>query len=147
MALDIFREMENLRREIDGAFRGLGLGRLMEPSFLPGPSTLGYPQINSSQDENNLYIAALVPGIEPKDLELTVIRGVLTLSGERKGSSQENKTWHRRERGLGKFMRTVELPCEVNAERVSAEYRNGVLTVTLPKHEAERPKKISVTAQ
>jgi HSP20 family protein len=84
--------------------------------------------------------------MEPKDLELNVMQGTLTLSGERKESGNDNRTWHRRERGAGKFMRTIELPAALNTERVDAEYRNGVLTVTLPKAEAAKPKKIAVKA-
>jgi len=145
MAHDIFREMESLRREIDGVFRDFGMGRFLEPSFLPGPSTAGYPQVNFSQDENSLYVEAIVPGIDPKDIDLTVMRGVMTLSGERKAQSNSDKTWHRRERGHGKFMRTIDLPCEVDTGKVMAKYHNGLLVVTLPKQEQAKPKKISVT--
>lgn len=143
MAMDIFREMESLRREIDSAFRGFGTGNFMEPSFLPGISSRKSPQINMTHDENNFYAEILVPGIDPKDLELTVMRGVLTISGERK-ETHEEKTWHRRERGLGKFMRTLDLDCEVDTNKVTAKYENGVLFVTLPKHEDSKPKKVSV---
>lgn len=143
---DLFEEMENLRREVDDAFRHFGMGRLLTPTFLPGLGTGDFPRINLSEDENNFYVEALVPGIEPEDLELNVMQGTLTLSGERKESGNDNQTWHRRERGAGKFMRTIELPAALNTERVDAEYRNGVLTVTLPKAEAAKPKKIAVKA-
>lgn len=143
MAMDIFREMESLRREIDNAFKGFGTGNFLEPSFLPGISSGKSLQINMNQDENNFYAEILVPGINPKDLELTVMKGVMTISGERKDSHEE-KTWHRRERGLGKFMRTLDLNCEVDADKVTAKYENGVLFVTLPKHEDSKPKKVSV---
>ncbi len=141
---DLFREMDNLRREIDEAFRGFGSGRGLDPVFLPGLGTGRYPQVNLSEDQDNLYVEALVPGLEAKDIELTVMRGMLTLSGERKASEGPKKTWHRNERGAGKFLRTVELPVEVAADKVKAEYKNGVLTVALPKHEAARPKKVEV---
>jgi HSP20 family protein len=143
MAMDIFREMESLRKEIDNAFRGFGTGNFLETSFLPGISSGKSPQINMTQDENNFYAEILVPGIYPKDLELTVMRGVLTISGERK-ETHKDKTWHRRERGHGKFMRTLDLNCEVNTEKVTAKYENGLLFVTLPKHENSKPKKVSV---
>lgn len=143
MAMDIFREMESLRREIDNAFRGFGTGNFLQPSFLPGISLIKSPQINMTQDEDNFYAEILVPGIDSKDLELTVMKGVLTISGERK-EALENKTWHRRERGHGKFMRTLDLNCEVDTNNVTAKYENGVLFVTLPKHESSKPKKVSV---
>ncbi len=139
----IFGEMENLRREIDNAFKGFGTGNFLEPSFMPGISTLKSPLINMKQDENNMYAEVLIPGVDPKDLELMVMRGVMTISGERK-ESLDDKTWHRRERGFGKFMRTVDLTCEVDSNKVTAKYENGVLFVTMPKHEDAKPKKVSV---
>lgn len=146
MAMDILQEMENLRREIDGAFRGFGMSAFLEPSFLPGVSLQRFPQINLAQDQDKVYVEALVPGVSSKDLELTVMRGVLTLSGERKDESVAGRTWHRRERGHGKFMRTVDLPCEVDVDQVVAKFENGVLLVTLPIQEKAKPKKISVKA-
>jgi HSP20 family protein len=144
--LDLFREMENLRREIDNAFRGFGRGVVYEPSFLPGLGAGRYPQINLREDNDSVYVEALIPGLEAKDLELTVMRNTLTLSGERR-ETEGNVTWHRNERGSGKFLRTIELPVEVDADRVKAECRNGVLTIVMQKAEAARPRKISVQAQ
>ncbi len=141
--LDLFREMDNLRRDIDTVFRGLGRTTPFEPSFLPGLGAGRHPQINLREDSDSLYVDALVPGIDPKDLELSVLRNTLTLSGVRRELG-EKATWHRNERGSGKFLRTIELPVEVDAAKVKAECRNGVLRVTLPKSEAARPKKISV---
>jgi len=147
MAMDILREMENLRREIDGAFKGFGVGAFLEPSFLPGVGLQRFPQINIAQDQDSVYVEVLVPGVDAKDLDLTVMRGVLTLSGERKDESGNQRTWHRRERGHGKFMRTVDLPCEVDAAKVVAKFSNGVLLVTLPIQEKVKPKKITVKAR
>jgi len=147
MAMDILREMENLRREIDGAFKGFGVGAFLEPSFLPGVGLQRFPQINVAQDQDSVYVEILVPGVDAKDLDLTVMRGVLTLSGERKDESGNQRTWHRRERGHGKFMRTVDLPCEVDADKVVAKFSNGVLLVTLPIQEKAKPKKITVKAR
>ncbi len=143
---DLFREMENLRREVDAAFNHFGAGRLLTSAFLPGIGTGDFPRINLSEDANNFYVEALVPGIEPKDLELNVMQGTLTLSGERNESEAGKRTWHRRERGTGKFLRTIELPTAVNQEKVDAEYRNGILMITLPKAESVKAKRISVRA-
>ena len=147
MAFDILREMENLRREIDSAFKGFGVGNYLEPAFLPGLSTGRYPQVNLAEDQDNLYVEILVPGVSSKELNLTVMRGVLTVSGERKEEAYTEKIWHRRERGLGKFMRTIDLPCEVDTDKIVAKFENGVLFVTLPKREKDRPKKVSVVAK
>ncbi|MEZ4601090.1 MAG: Hsp20/alpha crystallin family protein [Syntrophotaleaceae bacterium] len=145
-AWDMFREMDELRREIDHVFRGLGVGRGLSPAFIPGIGVGDFPRINVSQDENNYYIHAMVPGIDPSDLELNIMQGTLTLSGERKESGNGDRSWHRRERGFGKFLRTVELPERVNTEKVDARYHNGILTITLGKAEEAKAKKISVKA-
>lgn len=141
-SLDLFQEMDMLRREIDQVFRGIGRNQ----SFLPGIGAGEYPRMNLSEDDNNYYLEALVPGIEPNDLDLNLMRGTLTLSGERKERDGSGCTWHRHERGAGKFMRTIELPDSIDNSKVDAQYRNGVLRITLPKPQSEKPKKISVRA-
>ena len=146
MEMDILKEMESLRREIDGAFKGFGMGSFLEPSFLPGMGLKRFPQINVAQDKDNVYVEALVPGVEAKDLDLTVMRSVLSLTGERKEETGPQQTWHRRERGHGKFMRTIDLPCDVDADKIVAKFSNGVLLVTMPIQERAKPKKISVKA-
>jgi HSP20 family protein len=144
MELNFLKEMEGLRREIDDAFKGVGMGRFLEPSFLPGISTARFPQVNLARDADNLYAEVVLPGISAKDLELSVMRNVLTLSGERKSDVQTDRIWHRRERGAGKFMRTIDLPTEVDTNKVAAKFENGLLLVTLPIVEQAKPKKISV---
>ena len=146
MEMDILKEMESLRREIDGAFKGFGVGSFLEPSFLPGVGLQRFPQVNLAQDKDNVYVEALVPGVDAKDLDLTVMRGVLTLTGERKEETDFQRTWHRRERGHDKFMRTIDLPNDVDVDGVVAKFNNGVLLVTLPIQEQAKPKKISVKA-
>jgi HSP20 family protein len=145
-SLDLLREMENLRREIDEAFSHFGMGRLLAPAFFPGLGTADFPRINLEEDENNFYLEALVPGLDPQDIDLNIMQGGLTLSGERKESETGNRTWHRGERGAGRFLRTIELPMAVNVDKIDAEYRNGILTVTLSKSEEAKPKKIAVKA-
>lgn len=140
--LDLFQEMDMLRREIDQAFRGIG----RKTSFLPGIGAGEYPRMNLSEDDANYYVEALVPGIDPESLDLNLMRGALTLSGERKEDETKDHTWHRHERGAGKFMRTIELPDSIDNTKVDAECRNGVLMITLPKPQSEQPKKISVRA-
>ena len=139
---DMFQEMDMLRREIDQVFKGSGRGT----AFLPGIGAKEYPRMNLSEDENSYYVEALVPGTEPEDLDLNLMRGALTLSGQRKEGDNNGCTWHRHERGSGKFMRTIELPDSIDGSKVDAEYRNGVLLITLPKPQSEKPKKISVRA-
>jgi len=140
--LDLFQEMDMLRREIDQVFRGVNRNQ----SFLPGIGAGEYPRINLSEDDSHYYLEALVPGINPEDLDLNLMRGTLTLTGERKENEENGRTWHRHERGAGKFMRTIELPDSIDSSKVEAEYRNGVLLVKMPKPQSEKPKRISVRA-
>ncbi len=143
---DLFKEMDQLHREIDGLFNGYNRGRLFGPAFEPGLGLRHYPKINLRDDEDNVYVEALLPGVDPDKIDMNILGNTLTLAGERTAadSGDEKCTWHRRERGLGKFMRTVELPVEIVADKVKAECRNGLLRVTMPKAAEAKPKKISV---
>jgi HSP20 family protein len=105
----------------------------------------GYPPLNVWEDEGHLYVEAELPGFELDDLEMFVTgENQLSMKGERKRPEMENGTWHRQERGYGSFSRIMDLPTTVDADKVSAGFKNGVLTVTLPKMEAAKPKKIQV---
>jgi len=141
---DLFREIESLRKEIDNAFGSFGVGGVLSSAFLPGIGTGDYPRINLSEDENNFYLEAMSPGIEAKDLSLSVMQSTVSFSGERKEAQGNGRTWHRHERGAGKFMRTIELPMTVDNDKTDAEYRNGMLLITLPKAESVRAKRIEV---
>merc|ERR1711941_113863 len=88
----------------------------------PGIGQSGYPLINLHSDKDNLYVETLLPGVDPSELEMTVQQNTLTISGERhKAETPEKVVWHRRERGAGKFLRTVELPLDVKTDEVRAE--------------------------
>lgn len=139
---DLLREMSQMQRDIDEAFRGFGLGRL----FGPGVGLRDWPRINLREDADHIYVEALLPGVEPDRIEMSVLGNALTLSGERLpfDSDRNGRTWHRRERGAGKFLRSIELPVEINPDQVKAEYKNGLLLVTLPKAEEAKPKRISI---
>lgn len=143
---DIFKEMDQLHREIDSLFGHYGQGRLLGPAFAPGLGVSHYPKINLREDEENIYVEALLPGVDPDHLDMSLLGNTLTLAGERPAveSSEKKQTWHRQERGTGKFLRTIELPVDVEPKNVKAECRNGLLRVTLPKAAQAKPKKISV---
>jgi len=86
-----------------------------------------------------------VPGIRPEELDVTVERNVLTISGEKKAErSEENATYHLTERRYGRFTRSFQLPARVDADAVTARYENGLLTITLPKVPAARPRQIRI---
>jgi len=143
---DLFKEMDQLHRNIDSLFNGYHQGRLFVPAFEPGLGLRHYPKINLRDDEENIYVEALLPGFAPDKIDMNILGNTLSLAGERLPMEDVDKkrTWHRRERGTGKFLRTIELPVDIVADQVKAEYRHGLLRVTMPKAAEAKPKKISV---
>ena len=142
---DVLRELDNLRREIDDAFRGSGYGRPLGTTFLAPGTTRRAPLVNFSEDEGHVYVDALVPGVDPKDIELTVLRNTITITGERKPFvEQSGHIVHRSELGAGKFSRTLELPVDIDPNRISAECKDGIMRITLGKAEHAKPKKIEI---
>ena len=142
---DVFKELDNLRREIDEAFRGSGFERPFGPTFLSPVVTHRFPLVNISEDEGNVYIQALVPGVDPKEVDLSVLRNALTISGERKPfAEKQGQMVHRTELGSGKFSRTLELPVDIDSSNISAQCKDGVMKVTLAKAEHAKPRKIDI---
>jgi HSP20 family protein len=108
-------------------------------------SLSSYPPLNLWEDENNLYVEAELPGFSLDGLEMYVTGdNQLSIKGERKQPEPGKGTWHRQERGYGAFSRLLELPSAVAGDRVSAEFKSGVLTITLPKKEEAKPRRIEV---
>ena len=104
------------------------------------------PAVDIYETENELVLKADLPDVDPKNVGIQLENGTLTLKGERKFEEQSNgqKGFHRIERSYGAFVRAFSLPDTVDGEKVKADYRNGVLTVTLPKKEVAKPKTINV---
>ena len=103
------------------------------------------PNVDIKEEAERYVIHADVPGVDPKDIEVTLEDGVLTLSGERKSESRtEEDGWRRVERVSGQFLRRFTLPETVDAEGVSAKGANGVLEIVIPKQAKVQPKKIEV---
>ena len=106
-----------------------------------------YPPLNAWEDDNNLYVEAELPELELSDLEIFVNGdNQLSIKGERKQPERENGRWHRQERGHGSFSRTCELPQYVDSDKVTAEFKHGVLTITLPKRKEAKARRIEVKA-
>lgn len=142
---DMFRELDNLRREVDEAFHGAGLARPFRSTFLAPVTTRRFPLVNFSEDDGNLYVAALMPGVDPKAIDLTVVRNGITISGEREPFGElEGQIVHRCELGTGKFSRTLELPVDIASDKISAECKDGVMLITLGKAEHAIPRKIEI---
>lgn len=103
------------------------------------------PLVDVVEDEKEYLIKAELPEVKKEDVKVTVENGVLTISGERKAEHEEKgKTYHRIERSYGRFERSFTLPDSADAEKVSAEFKDGVLYVHLPKSEKAKPKAIEV---
>ena len=106
-----------------------------------------YPPLNLWEDDDNLYVEAELPELELSDLEIFVTGdNQLSIKGERKQPERENGMWHRQERGHGGFSRVGELPQYVDSDKVTAESKLGVLTITLPKREEAKARRIEVKA-
>jgi HSP20 family protein len=144
-----WREIEALRRDIDNAFHSVDQtnGHRFRNAFLPGRAARQYPLVNLSEDRDHIYVEALAPGVDPASIDVAVMRNVLTISGEKRRLPEELKpeATHRSERATGKFVRSIELPMEIDSDQVKAEYKHGLLMVTLPKAAAAKPKQINVS--
>lgn len=125
--------------------------RLFDLPFFSRESsrTTGWtPALDVHQDKNSLFVHAELPGMKKEDVNLSLHDGVLTLSGElRPAQAHDEKTAVRNERFFGRFERSITLPAPVDATRVSASYENGILTVTLPKAEAVKPRQIDINVK
>ncbi|MFW5734788.1 MAG: Hsp20/alpha crystallin family protein [Oceanidesulfovibrio sp.] len=107
--------------------------------------TMGYPALDIAENEDQLTVTAEVPGMKPEDIDVTLERGVLTIKGEKKFEDErKGENHHRIERSYGAFQRVVQLPTEVDDEKVSANYKDGVLTLTMPKSQAAKKRKIEI---
>lgn len=132
-----FGELRGLQREMNRLFDGYDGGTVMSR----------FPALNVWGNTENVIVTAELPGMDAADLDINVVNNQLTITGERKEETPaENAVCHRCERGAGKFVRTVRLPFAVEGDKVSAKYDKGVLTITLPRHEATKPKRIEIKA-
>src|ERR1041385_2269403 len=136
-----FGRLSNLRDELD---------RLFESPFaeLANASQLlsGWrPALDVHEDKDNFVVKAELPGMKREEIDISLHDGTLSIAGERKGEEKfKDAETNRTERFVGRFQRTLTLPTPVAADKVKAEYRDGVLTVTLPKTEEAKPKRIDV---
>ena len=134
-----FEELERTRQQMNELFGEVE--RRPYRSFDAGV----FPLINLTEDRDNYYVRAEMPGVKADELDIQATVNSLSISGERKIPSEgENVKYHRREREAGTFSRVVSLPGEVDMDKVEASHENGILTVMTPKAEAAKPKQIRV---
>ena len=134
-----FGELEGMRQQMDQLFSALSAGAMAEPSAGVFPLT------NLTEDSDKYYVRAELPGVSSDDLDIQVAGNGLSLSGERRIAEEGKEVrYHRREREAGRFSRLIGLPSEVDTRKVDASLRNGILTITIPKSEAAKPRQIAV---
>jgi HSP20 family protein len=138
-----FGRLFSLRDELDRLFEG-PLEGLARSTQLLG---VWNPAVDLYEDKDNVTVKAELPGMKREEIEVSLHDGTLTISGERKGEEKvENADARRTERFVGRFHRTLTLPSTVKADQVNAQYKDGILTVTLPKAEEAKPRQIHVKA-
>jgi len=142
-----FNEMRSLQADFNRAFNTAfpGFFGKFEEGLLSGKWS---PSVDIYEDQNAIKLEADLPGVKPEDFKLSIENYKLTLSGERRFENDTREdNWHRVERNYGSFTRTFTLPSTVNVEDVRAEFKDGVLYVTLPKREEVKAREIQVNVK
>ncbi len=143
---DPFRELERLRQEMDRIFETVTPAGSPRGGFLPGLGARQYPRVNVADAGEAYLVEALAPGVDPATLDVSMKGDVLTISGEKSAPhGVKPDAFHRSERSAGRFVRSIELPSEIDASKVKAAYTDGILQVTLPKAERAKPKRIEIS--
>lgn len=136
----IFDELESLQESMNRAIDGRSGNRTRERGYK-------YPLMNVWTSADGLVVDAELPGANPNDVDISVLADELTISGKINATpKQEGETVHRQERPSGEFSRTLQLPFRADAEGVKAAFKNGILRVSIPRSEEEKPKKITIEA-
>lgn len=113
--------------------------------FETGPGQMEFPAVNISEDEKNITVEAELPGMDSKDVDISLQNNMLVLQGEKKFEDEKKEDNYKRiERSYGAFYRTIPLSASVDEDKVKATFKNGVLNITLPKKNVEQGKKISI---
>ncbi len=136
-----FREFDRMRREMD---------RLWDSFFERRPVKIEegaefLPALDLAETGNELVVKCEVPGLDPKDIDISLSDGMLTIKGEKKQEREEKEAdYHLVERSYGAFTRSIQLPKEVQSDKINASYKNGILKITLPKSEGAKKKEIKI---
>jgi HSP20 family protein len=135
--MDPLREMHRLRQEMNQVF-----------STLDHPLSEEFPAVNAWLGQEDIVISAELPGVDPANVDISVVGDTLTISGSREPEPlKEGENYHRQERRHGRFTRSLQLPFHVEAGKVEAKYDKGILQMLLPRAEADKPRKISVKCE
>ncbi len=140
---DLYNPLEDFRNLQDEINQLFDIERIPSSTGLFDRSI--YPSIDVMEDDQNFMIYCELPGIDLKEIDVSITNNVITVKGEKKRSEEKNKdNFYRREIWAGNFQRTLSLPDSVDSEKVNAEMKNGVLIIKAPKKEEAKPKQISV---
>ena len=140
-----WREVDVLRREMDRLWESFFEGR---PGKKPEEAGEWLPSLDVAETKNDLVVKAELPGMDPKDIDISLSNGFLTIKGEKKQEKEEkDENYHLIERSYGSFTRSVRLPREVQSDKITASFKNGVLRVTLPKSEEAKKKEIKIKVE
>jgi HSP20 family protein len=140
---DLLSLQDRMNRMFHDSYRGANQAAAQDEDWGLGGSWA--PAVDIYDHDGNIVLKAELPGVDAKNVDIRLENNVLTLSGERKLDSEvKRESYHRVERTYGSFTRSFTLPTVVDQEKIKAEYRDGVLRVTLPKREESKPKQISI---
>lgn len=138
---NLFKDMENIQQQLGDISH---LSNVPSLSFLPRAFNQRFPLINVSDNESEIIVEALAPGLNIESLKVSATRDELKISGERILENTEKGKFYKRERAEQEFSRTLELPFPINPDGILAEYKNGMLIISLPKVEEAKPKHIEI---
>jgi HSP20 family protein len=137
---DLLSLQERMNRLFEESARGIGRGQ--EEDWAVGAWA---PAVDIYEHGNDLVLKAELPGVDPKDVDIRIENSVLTLRGERKVDNEvKRESYHRVERSYGSFTRAFTLPTTVDTANVKADFKDGLLRITLPKREEAKPKQIQI---
>ena len=140
-----FRDLVSIQDEMNRLFDDFFGRPLARTEWTEG---VWSPTVDVSEDKDNMIIKAEMPGMKKEDVKISIQDNVLTLKGEKKQEKEEkDKNYHRVERSYGSFCRSFQLPTSVKTDKIKANYRDGVLNITLPKTEEVKPKQIPISIE
>lgn len=142
--LDPVREMSGLRDAVSGLFDDVLGGRAARLQADGEAQGTWAPAVDARESEDALVLTVALPGVEKSAIHLEVKEGTLTLAGVRKAAADDRAAWVRRELPTGPFYRAFNLPADIAADKVQADYKDGQLEIRLPRAEASRPRKVEI---
>jgi len=143
--LTLLRPIQELKKEMDRIWQDFFGKSLLSEKW---ESIEWIPAVDVSETDNEIIVKVDVPGVKPEDMEISLSDNVLIIKGEKKKEEEEKKeNFYRMERYYGSFMRSIQLPCEIEEDKISATYKNGVLKIILPKKPEEKKKVIKINVE